>query len=88
MLRVKESLTTSLVNRDSAMRRAKRLAVQFDVGELHSLGNVRSREAVSAFIFLLATRMLWLACEVHFIGNVLVKIWSLAAFSVLERVSG
>jgi hypothetical protein len=51
VLRVKESLTTSLVNRDSAMRRARRLAVQFDVGELYSLGNVRSREAVSAFIF-------------------------------------
>ena len=34
MLRVNESPTTSLVNRDSGTRRASRLAVQFDVGEL------------------------------------------------------
>jgi hypothetical protein len=64
---VKESPTTSLVNRDSATRRAGRLAVKLEVGELGVLqwSCVRSREAVSAFIFLLATRVLWLACEVH-----------------------
>ncbi len=33
-----KSPTTSQVNRDSATRRARRLAVEFDVGELGSSG--------------------------------------------------
>jgi len=41
-----------LVDRDSAPRWARRLAVQFDVGELFI---VRSREAVPAFIFFIGT---------------------------------
>jgi hypothetical protein len=54
------------VNRDSATRRARRLAVQSDVGELcFVLRNVRSREAVPAFIKSLAPSVLWLACEVQ-----------------------
>ena len=39
--------TTPLVNRDSATRRARRLGVQYDVGELSFVSrSVRSREAV------------------------------------------
>ena len=43
-----------VLNRDSGMRWASRLVVQLDVGELGVLQwpCVRSREAVSAFIFL------------------------------------
>jgi hypothetical protein len=41
MERVKEPPTLRLVDRDSAPRRARRLVVQFDVGELF---NVRSRD--------------------------------------------
>ena len=51
VLRVKKSPTTSLVNRDSATRRARRLDVEFDVGNLcFALRSVRSREAAPAFI--------------------------------------
>src|SRR5262249_10482362 len=50
VLSVKEPPTASLVNRDSATKRARRLAVQFDLGELcfPFLGSVRSREAAPA----------------------------------------
>jgi hypothetical protein len=61
---VKEPFITSLVNRDSAPKRARSLAVELDVGELNSLGNVRSREAVSAFNFFWQLG-LWLACGIH-----------------------
>ena len=59
--------TASLVNRDSATRRARRLAVQLDVGELGVLQGscVRSREAILRVYFFLATRVLGLACGVH-----------------------
>ena len=66
---VKSSGTTaSPVNRDSGTRRASRLAVKFDVGELGVLqwSCVRSREAILRVYYKLATRMLWLACGVHF----------------------
>jgi len=49
---VKEPPTIPLVNRDSVTRRARRLAVQFDVGELgFVLSSVRNREAVPTFNF-------------------------------------
>ena len=71
MLRVKKPSTTSLVNRDSGTRWASRLAVEFDVGELGVLqwSCVRSREAVSAFIF--------------FFGNsgAMVGLWSSLVFT-------
>ena len=41
-------ITAPLVDRDSRTRWASGLAVQFDVGELF---HVRSREAISVFIF-------------------------------------
>src|SRR6266540_5956690 len=47
--RVKEPPTAPLVDRDSATRRARRLGVQFDVGELcFVLRSVRNREAIPA----------------------------------------
>jgi hypothetical protein len=39
-----------LVNRDSATRRARRLAVQFDVGELHSMFVAEKLSQRSVFI--------------------------------------
>jgi hypothetical protein len=66
VLRVKKPPTTPLVNRDSATRRARRLAVEFDVGDLcFALRSVRSREAVPAFIKSLAPSVLWLVCKVQ-----------------------
>ena len=65
VLRVKEPPTISLVDRDSATRRARRLAVQFDVGELPC---VRSREAAQASISL-APHVLWLACTSSFLAQ-------------------
>jgi len=44
---MKELPRPSLVNQDSATRRARRLDVQFDVGDLSfAFRSVRSREAV------------------------------------------
>ena len=65
------SVTTSLVNRESGTRWASRLAVELDVGELGVLqwSCVRSREAILRVIYFLATRVLWLACGVHLIGT-------------------
>ena len=60
---MKEFPLPALVDRDSATRRARRLAVELDVGELPY---VRSREAVQASISL-APRVLWLACTSSFI---------------------
>ena len=56
----------SQVNRDSATRRAGRLDVESDVGELCSDSrSVRSREAVPSAHFWQALPVLWLACAVH-----------------------
>jgi hypothetical protein len=78
VLGVKEPPTIPLVNRDppplgamagrdSATRRARRLAVQSGVGELWlTLRSVPNREVVPASINSLAPAVLWLACEVHF----------------------
>ena len=42
--------TASLVDRDTATRRARRVAVQFEVGELgFALRSVRNREVAPAF---------------------------------------
>src|ERR1035437_3261885 len=66
---MKQPPTTPLVNRDSATRRARRLDVEFDVGDLcFALRSVRSREAAPASIKSLARPVLWLACEVQLIG--------------------
>ena len=46
------------MNGDSATTWARRLAVEFDIGELSLIGSVRSREAFSAFIFLGTPRAL------------------------------
>ena len=65
LLRVKKLPTRRLVSRDSATRRARHLAVQFDVSELpFALRRARNGEAVSAFMKSSALRVLWLACEV------------------------
>lgn len=72
MLRVKESSTTSLVNRTAARGGQVVWLFRFDVGELGVLqwSCVRSREAFFSAHSFLATRVLWLACGVHFwIGN-------------------
>jgi hypothetical protein len=58
VLRVKEPPTISLVDRDSATRRARRLAVESDVGELLY---ICSRGATQA-LFFMAPGVLWLAC--------------------------
>ncbi len=64
--RVKEPTTKPLVDRDSARRRARRLEVELDVGELCCGGKtVRNREAVLALIKPLAQCALWLAWEVQ-----------------------
>jgi hypothetical protein len=50
--RVKKPPSPSRVNRDSATRRARRLGVQFEAGELCSASRgVRNRETVPAFHF-------------------------------------
>jgi len=53
MLRVKEPPTTFLVNRDIATRWARRLAVEFDVGELGFTGEafVAEKPFQRLFIF-------------------------------------
>jgi hypothetical protein len=54
------------VDRDSAPRRERRLAVQCEVGELSfAWRRVRSREAIPALMKSAASALLWLACEVH-----------------------
>jgi hypothetical protein len=54
-------------DRDIGTRWAFRSAVKLEVGELNSLGNLRSREAFSAFFFFWQPGCLWLACGVHFV---------------------
>jgi len=57
------------VDRDSATRRARRLAVQFDAGELLLPCVAFVAEKLFRRLFFLAPCVLWLACRVQFIKS-------------------
>jgi hypothetical protein len=59
----------ALARRNSATSGARRLGVEFEIGDLGFVSrNVRSREADAALINAIAPMVLWLSCKVHSAG--------------------